>query len=62
MLDENHMYMDESYKNMKYLDERGVWMIFWMIIGNRQMFVWKFRLIECMDEINSKKIMMIGNY
>jgi hypothetical protein len=23
MLDENHIYMDESYKRMKYLDERG---------------------------------------
>jgi hypothetical protein len=23
MLDENHIYMDESYKRMKYLDEHG---------------------------------------
>ncbi len=23
MLDENHMYMDENYKRMKYLDECG---------------------------------------
>jgi hypothetical protein len=62
MLDENHMYMDESYKKMKYLDEHGVWMIFWMIIGNRWMFGWNFQLIECMDESNSKKNMTIGNY
>jgi hypothetical protein len=23
MLDENHMYMNDNYKNMKYLDEHG---------------------------------------
>jgi len=23
MLDENHIYMDESYKKMKYLDDHG---------------------------------------
>jgi len=35
MWDENHMYMDESYKNwMKYLDEHGTLMNFWMIIGS----------------------------
>ncbi len=30
MLDENHIYMDESYKKMKYLDDHGTWMNFWM--------------------------------
>jgi hypothetical protein len=36
MLDESHIYMDESYKKMKYLNERATWMNFWMIIGSRQ--------------------------
>jgi hypothetical protein len=47
---------------MKYLDERGTWMNFWMIIRSRQMFGWNFWLIECMDESNSKTIMTNGNY
>jgi hypothetical protein len=43
MWDEKHMYMDESYKNwMKYLDERGTWMNFWMIIGIYQFLGWNF--------------------
>jgi hypothetical protein len=48
--------------NMKYLDECGAWMNFWMIIGNWQIIGWIFLLIEYMDENNSKTIMMNGNY
>jgi len=44
MLDENHIYMDESYKKMKYLDEYGTWMNFWMIIRSWQI-VWMKVLI-----------------
>jgi len=39
MLDENHMYMDDNYKKMKYLDEHESQMNFWMIIGSRRI-VW----------------------
>jgi hypothetical protein len=35
MPDENHIYMDENYKKMKYLDEHGAWIKFWMTIGSR---------------------------
>jgi hypothetical protein len=42
MLDENHMYMDESYPKMKYLDDRGAWMNFWMIIESRRIFWMNF--------------------
>ncbi len=46
MLDENHIYMDESYKK----DEIFGWM--WSI---NDFFGWKFQLVECMDESNSKE-------
>jgi hypothetical protein len=62
MLDENHIYMDESYKRMKYLDERGTWMNFWMIIKNKWNFWMKLSMVECMDESNSKTVMTNGNY
>ncbi len=62
MLDENHIYMDESYKRMKYLDERGTWMNFWMIIKNKWNFWMKLSMAECMDESNSKTVMTNGNY
>jgi hypothetical protein len=47
MLDENHMYMDEITKMMKYLDECGTWMNFWMIIQSKQI-VWMKLLIVWM--------------
>ncbi len=36
MLDENQMYMDENYKRIKYFDECGAWMNFWMIIQSKK--------------------------
>jgi hypothetical protein len=49
-------------KWMKYVDECVTWMNFWMIVGNSWLFGWKFWLVECMDESNSKTIMTNGNY
>ncbi len=46
MPNESHIYMDETYKKMKYLDERGAWMNFWMIIGSRQI-IWIKLPIGC---------------
>jgi hypothetical protein len=39
MIDKNHITWMKVTRRMKYLDECGAWMNFWMIIGSRQI-VW----------------------
>jgi hypothetical protein len=57
ILNENHIYMDKSYKK----DEIFGWTFGWQLEVNN-FFGWNFWLVECMDESNSKTIMKNGNY